>query len=65
MPWTAQFTDPVALPDGGKLRALQDAGAYITSFRNKRTTVRLGRAQCTSSSRPPIMAGRSSSRASV
>jgi hypothetical protein len=29
MSWSARFDDPIPLPDGGKLVALQDAGNYI------------------------------------
>ncbi|SNS35563.1 hypothetical protein SAMN05216374_0953 [Tardiphaga sp. OK246] len=30
MSWSTPFPDPIALPDGGKLATLQDAGEYIT-----------------------------------
>jgi hypothetical protein len=30
MAWAARFPEPIALPEGGKLATLQDAGAYIT-----------------------------------
>jgi hypothetical protein len=30
MPWSTRFPDPIALPAGGKLATLQDAGEYIT-----------------------------------
>ena len=32
MAWSARFPGPIALPDGGKLITLQDAGAYITKL---------------------------------
>ncbi|WP_441242513.1 hypothetical protein [Tardiphaga sp. 768_D3_N2_1] len=32
MSWSARFPDPIALPDGGKLATLQDAGTYITGL---------------------------------
>jgi hypothetical protein len=28
--WSTRFPDPIALPEGGKLVTLQDAGSYIT-----------------------------------
>ena len=28
MPWSAQFVDPIILPDGRKLKTLRDAAAY-------------------------------------
>jgi hypothetical protein len=30
--WSTRFPDPIALPEGGKLTTLQDAGAYITKL---------------------------------
>ncbi|MDR6658981.1 hypothetical protein J2W51_001523 [Tardiphaga robiniae] len=30
MSWSARFPEPIALPAGGKLTTLEDAGAYIT-----------------------------------
>jgi hypothetical protein len=32
MTWSAQFSDPIPRPEGGSLRTLQDAGAYITGL---------------------------------
>lgn len=32
MTWTARFDDPIALPDGGKLTTLLDAGTYIAAL---------------------------------
>jgi hypothetical protein len=32
MTWSARFPDPIPLPDGGQLRTLKDAGAYITAL---------------------------------
>jgi hypothetical protein len=29
MSWSTRFPDPIPTPDGGSLRTLQDAGAYI------------------------------------
>jgi hypothetical protein len=33
--WSIRFPEPIALPDGGKLTTLQDAGAYITQLPKK------------------------------
>jgi hypothetical protein len=30
--WSTRFSDPIALPAGGHLKTLQDAGAYITKL---------------------------------
>jgi hypothetical protein len=30
--WSIRFPDPIALPGGGKLATLQEAGAYITKL---------------------------------
>jgi hypothetical protein len=30
--WTREFEDPIALPDGRKLRTLREAGDYITKL---------------------------------
>jgi hypothetical protein len=30
--WSARFPEPIALPGGGKLATLKDAGAYITKL---------------------------------
>ena len=30
MSWSTRFPEPIALPAGGKLATLQDAGTYIT-----------------------------------
>ncbi|SFM02957.1 hypothetical protein SAMN03159423_4920 [Bradyrhizobium sp. NFR13] len=35
MSWSARFPEPIALPDGGKLVTLKDAGAYITKLPKK------------------------------
>ncbi|SFM29763.1 hypothetical protein SAMN03159423_0487 [Bradyrhizobium sp. NFR13] len=32
MNWSTRFPEPIPLPDGGQLRTLQDAGAYITKL---------------------------------
>ena len=32
MPWSTRFLEPIALPNGGKLATLQDAGSYITNL---------------------------------
>lgn len=32
MGWSARFDDPIALPDGGELATLLDAGNYITAL---------------------------------
>lgn len=32
MSWSARFAEPIALPAGGKLTTLKDAGAYITKL---------------------------------
>lgn len=32
MPWSAEFDDPIALPDGRQLYTLEDAGNYITQL---------------------------------
>lgn len=32
MSWSTRFSEPIALPDGGKLVTLQDAGTYITKL---------------------------------
>ncbi|MGM4885308.1 hypothetical protein AB8A20_08020 [Tardiphaga sp. 604_B6_N1_1] len=32
MSWSARFPEPIALPAGGKLTTLEDAGAYITKL---------------------------------
>lgn len=32
MSWSIRFPEPIALPGGGELRTLQDAGAYITKL---------------------------------
>ena len=32
MPWSAQFFEPIVLPDGRKLVTLHDAATYITNF---------------------------------
>jgi hypothetical protein len=33
--WSIRFPEPIALPDGGKLVTLKDAGAYITQLPKK------------------------------
>ncbi|MGM5018743.1 hypothetical protein [Tardiphaga sp. 367_B4_N1_1] len=38
MSWSAKFPEPIALPDGGKLTTLQDAGSYITQLPKKTQT---------------------------
>jgi hypothetical protein len=30
--WSIRFPEPIALPDGGRLITLQDAGSYITTL---------------------------------
>jgi hypothetical protein len=30
--WSARFDDPIALPDGGELRTLLDAGRYVDAL---------------------------------
>lgn len=32
MTWSARLDDPIALPDGGELTSLLDAGNYITAL---------------------------------
>ncbi|MET4201309.1 hypothetical protein [Bradyrhizobium sp. LA6.12] len=32
MPWSAQFDDPIMLPDGSKLVTLRDAATHITEL---------------------------------
>lgn len=32
MSWDKQFSEPIALPDGGSLVSLRDAGIYITGL---------------------------------
>jgi hypothetical protein len=32
MSWSARFPEPIALPDGRKLRTLREAGEYITKL---------------------------------
>jgi hypothetical protein len=34
MTWQAKFGEPIALPDGQVLRALRDAGHYVTGLPN-------------------------------
>jgi hypothetical protein len=36
--WSTRFPDPIALPDGGTLITLQDAGTYITGLPKKLQT---------------------------
>jgi hypothetical protein len=32
MPWSAEFDEPIPLPDGGELRTLLDAGRYLAAL---------------------------------
>jgi hypothetical protein len=38
--WGRQFTEPIALPDGGKLVVLRDAANYITALPHEESTLR-------------------------
>jgi hypothetical protein len=33
--WSREFDDPIALPDGGKLRTLRDAATHVTGLPKK------------------------------